>query len=62
MKILIVDDEPSMRMGLKDNLEFEGYQVDKKLVVSSIFHPLVIIHVTYAPGLSQGIFGRDIAL
>lgn len=28
MKILIVDDEPSMRMGLKDNLEFEGYQVD----------------------------------
>jgi len=28
MKILIVDDEPSMRMGLKDNLEFEGYEVD----------------------------------
>ncbi len=27
-KILIVEDEPSMRMGLKDNLEFEGYEVD----------------------------------
>ena len=26
--ILIVEDEPSMQMGLKDNLEFEGYQVD----------------------------------
>lgn len=27
-KILIVEDEPNMRMGLKDNLEFEGYQVE----------------------------------
>lgn len=27
-KILIVEDEPAMRMGLKDNLEFEGYEVD----------------------------------
>lgn len=27
-RILIVDDEPSMRMGLKDNLEFEGYDVE----------------------------------
>jgi DNA-binding response OmpR family regulator len=26
-KILIVEDEPSMRMGLSDNLEFEGYEV-----------------------------------
>ncbi|PKQ61877.1 DNA-binding response regulator [Labilibaculum filiforme] len=26
--ILIVEDEPSMLMGLKDNLEFEGYLVD----------------------------------
>ncbi|WKN43180.1 response regulator transcription factor [Tunicatimonas pelagia] len=26
-KILIVEDEPSMRMGLGDNLEFEGYEV-----------------------------------
>lgn len=27
-KILIIEDEPNMRLGLKDNLEFEGYDVD----------------------------------
>ncbi len=27
-RILIVEDEPSMRMGLQDNLEFDGYAVD----------------------------------
>jgi DNA-binding response OmpR family regulator len=27
-KILIVEDEPNMRTGLKDNLEFEGYEVN----------------------------------
>jgi DNA-binding response OmpR family regulator len=27
-KILIVEDEPNMSRGLKDNLEFEGYEVD----------------------------------
>ena len=27
-KILIVEDEPDMRLGLKDNLEFDGYVVD----------------------------------
>jgi DNA-binding response OmpR family regulator len=27
-RILIVEDEPQMRVGLKDNLEFEGHQVD----------------------------------
>ena len=27
-KILIVEDEPGMQIGLKDNLEFEGYNVD----------------------------------
>lgn len=27
-KILIVEDEPGMRMGLQDNLEFEGFSVD----------------------------------
>ncbi|MBU1096191.1 MAG: response regulator transcription factor [Bacteroidetes bacterium] len=27
-KILIVEDEPTMRMGLADNLEFEGYEID----------------------------------
>lgn len=28
-KILVVEDEPSMRSGLIDNLEFEGYEVDQ---------------------------------
>lgn len=27
-RILVVEDEPSMRIGLKDNLEFEGYEVE----------------------------------
>ncbi|MCX6169812.1 MAG: response regulator transcription factor [Ignavibacteriales bacterium] len=27
-RLLIVEDEPNMRLGLKDNLEFEGYEVD----------------------------------
>ena len=27
-RILIVDDEPQMRLGLQDNLEFEGFEVD----------------------------------
>jgi DNA-binding response OmpR family regulator len=27
-KILVVDDEPNMSRGLRDNLEFEGYDVD----------------------------------
>lgn len=27
-KILVVDDEPNMRLGIKDNLEFESYEVD----------------------------------
>lgn len=29
MKILVVEDEPQMRLGLKKNLEFEGYNVDE---------------------------------
>ncbi len=28
-KIIVIDDEPNMRLGLADNLEFEGYQVDQ---------------------------------
>jgi DNA-binding response OmpR family regulator len=28
MRILIIEDEPKMLMGLKDNLEYEGYEVD----------------------------------
>lgn len=27
-RILIIEDEPSMRMGLEDNLDYEGYQVE----------------------------------
>lgn len=27
-RILVIEDEPSMRMGLQDNLEFDGYTVD----------------------------------
>lgn len=27
-KILIVEDEPAMQLGIKDNLEFEGYEVE----------------------------------
>ena len=27
-KILIAEDEPNMRLGLKDNLEFESYEVE----------------------------------
>lgn len=28
IKILIIEDEPAMRLGLKDNLEIEGYKID----------------------------------
>ena len=28
VKILIVEDEPAMQLGLRDNLEYEGYQVE----------------------------------
>ncbi|MGB3468006.1 MAG: response regulator transcription factor [Cyclobacteriaceae bacterium] len=28
VKILVAEDEPSMRLGLKDNLEFESYEVE----------------------------------
>ncbi len=27
-RILIIEDEPSMRLGLEDNLDYEGYQVE----------------------------------
>ena len=49
-KILIVEDEPGMQMGLKDNLEFEGYQVSTaddgeeglQLLVNDTFDLLVL--------------------
>jgi len=51
-KILVVDDEQNMRTGLKDNLEFEGYEVDtandgeeglKKILVNN--YALIILDV-----------------
>jgi len=51
-KILVVDDEQNMRTGLKDNLEFEGYEVDtandgeqglKKIIENS--YNLIILDV-----------------
>ncbi len=57
-KILVVEDEPSMRMGLVDNLEFEGYEVDYadngKLGLQKILEgnfDLVILDVML-PGMS----------
>lgn len=51
-KILIVEDEPNMRMGLKDNLEFEGYEVataaDGEIglaMIANNFFDLIILDV-----------------
>jgi DNA-binding response OmpR family regulator len=57
-QILIVEDEPNMRLGLKDNLEFEGYKVTLaengidglKLVIDQPFD-LVLMDVMM-PGMS----------
>ena len=57
-KILVVDDEPNMRLGLKDNLEFEGYAVDLgdngidglNLILKNNYH-LVLLDVMM-PGMS----------
>jgi DNA-binding response OmpR family regulator len=51
-RILIVEDEPNMRMGLKDNLEFEGYEIETaadgeaglSLIMNNLFD-LVILDV-----------------
>lgn len=40
-KILIVDDEVNMVRGLKDNLEFEGYEVDTAMEGKSGFEKVV---------------------
>jgi DNA-binding response OmpR family regulator len=49
-KILIVEDEPAMLAGLKDNLDFEGYQVDTadrgdvglKKIMSGTYHLILL--------------------
>lgn len=51
-RILIVEDEPNMQKGLKDNLEFEGYSVDTagdgesglKMIMKNDYH-LVLLDV-----------------
>lgn len=51
-KILVVEDEPAMLSGLKDNLEFEGYEVDTAIegneglekIVSNVYN-LVLLDV-----------------
>lgn len=57
-RILIVEDEPNMRLGLKDNLEFEGYEADfaedgaqglKKILENS--YSLILLDVML-PGMS----------
>jgi DNA-binding response OmpR family regulator len=57
-KILIVEDEPNMRLGLKDNLEFDGYSVELaengtqglELITSKSFD-LILLDVML-PGMS----------
>jgi DNA-binding response OmpR family regulator len=57
-RILIVEDEPNMRLGLKDNLEFEGYRVTLsdngisglELIISQSFD-LILMDVMM-PGMS----------
>jgi len=51
-KILVIEDEPQMRLGLRDNLELEGYEVetaadgDEGLLKAGTFGPdLVILDV-----------------
>src|ERR671910_3174109 len=51
-RILVIEDEPQMRLGLRDNLELEGYEVqtaadgDEGLQKASSFQPdLVILDV-----------------
>ena len=49
-KILIIEDEPAMQSGLKDNLEFEGYTVDTasdgsegyKKIISENYHLILL--------------------
>jgi len=56
--ILIVDDESNMRLGLKDNLEFEGYQVSEAidgpdaLVKADQIRPSLILLDVMMPNMS----------
>jgi DNA-binding response OmpR family regulator len=57
-KILIVDDEHAMRVGLKDNLEIEGYEIDEAVdgieglnKIKNNNYDLIILDVMM-PGLS----------
>lgn len=57
-RILVVDDEPAMRSGLRDNLEIDGYEVEEAVDGNSGFekaknfnYDLIILDVMM-PGLS----------
>lgn len=39
-RLLVVDDEPSMRMGLKDNLEFESFEVEMAMNGQEALHKI----------------------
>ncbi|MEW6244575.1 MAG: response regulator transcription factor [Bacillota bacterium] len=57
MRILVVDDEPSLRKGLKLGLEQEGYQVqtaedgEQALLAIDEFHPDLILLDLMLPGI-----------
>jgi len=56
-KILIIEDEPDMAMGLRDNLEFEGYEVlvtstgEKGLQLASKEKPSCVLLDLMLPGI-----------
>ena len=57
-RILVIEDEPQMRLGLRDNLELEGYEVetaadgDEGLQKAASFSPDLVILDVMLPGLS----------
>ena len=56
-RILVVEDEPDMAMGLRDNLQFEGYQVEtapdgeKGLDAAARIRPHLILLDVMLPGI-----------
>ncbi len=58
IRLLVVDDEPSMVMGLKDNLEFEGYAVQTATDGTSALNSIrtnpfdLVVMDVMMPGLS----------